>query len=469
VAELTTADRVVALLEWGDVAEADAAIVAAEPGWQPLVWQGARALMEGRFHACEEFARAALGGDRTEAEDGEAEEETGPDPEAELSATLLVTALRREQERPIEAESLLRSFLESQPTAPAGAHALLALLVGEMGRDGQARAELARQLPREPVVATGHLAALVLLAELAAAVDAPPDDLTVLYRRLLPHAGDFAVEAGGAVFYGSASLALGRLAQARGAWEDAISHYEEAVDAHRRVGAPLLLAHTERHLAALLRTRSADGDWERAVALLSEAAAIYRHVGVDDLAAKTQAVLARAEEGLAATPADDDAVPTGTMFLRHEGAWLVGAPGDPARLRDAPGLGDIARLLGAPGVGVHVGELVGRGSIVDGSTRAEYEGRLGELAAELVEVERAGNAIAAALLRAERDVLVAALDESPTTDPLDLARRTVGVRIRISLDRIEQARPQIGRHLRRWIRTGTFCSYAPDRRVRWTL
>ena len=75
----------------------------------------------------------------------------------------------------------------------------------------------------------------------------------------------------------------------------------------------------------------------------------------------------------------------------------------------------------------------------------------------------------AALLRAERDVLTAALDESVPSDPLDLARRTVGTRIRISLDRIEQARPGVGRHLRRSIRTGTFCTYAPPGRVRWTL
>lgn len=455
MAELTTADRVVALLEWGDVAEADAAIAAAEPGWQPLVWNGARALMEGRFHTCEELVAAALGGEE-------------PEPEAILPATLLLAALRREQERPAEAEGLLRSLLEDQPTAPAGAHALLALLVGEMGRDGQARAELARQLPREPVVATGHLAALVLLAELAAAVDSPADDMALLYRRLLPSARDFAVEAGGAVFYGSASLALGRLAQARGAWEDAIAHYEDAADAHRRVGAPLLLAHTDRHLAALLRTRCAEGDWERAVALLAEAAAIYRHVGVDDLAAKTQAVLARAEDGLAGAPADDGLAP-GTMFRRHEGAWLVGSPDDPARLRDAPGLEDIARLIGAPGIGIHVAELVSGGPVVDGGTRAEYEGRLGELAAELVEAERSGDAVAAALLRAERDVLTAALDESAPSDPLDLARRTVGTRIRISLDRIEQARPDVGRHLRRSIRTGTFCTYAPSGRIRWTL
>ena len=456
MAELTPADRVVALLEWGDVAEADAAVDAAGPGWEPQVWRGARALMEGRFHACELLVLAAT------AEGGAA---------AELASAVLLAALRREQERPAEAERLLRLTLERYPAAAGpGAAALLALLVGDMGRDGVARAELAHLLPREPVVAAGSTASLVLLAELAAAVDASADELSLLTRRLLPHARDFAVEPGIGVFYGSVSLALGRLAQARGAWEDAIGHYQEAEHAHRRVGAPVLLAHTQRLLAALLRTRSADGDWERAVALLGEAATIYRLVGVDDLAAKTQAVLARAEDGLgAATGTGTGAVAPGTLFRRSEGAWLVGPPDDPARLRDAPGLEDIARLLGATGVGLHVGELVAAVPEGDAATRGEYEARLDELAAELVEAERAGDAVAAALLRAERDVLVAALEDAAPADPLDLARRSVSIRIRISLDRIEQARPDVGRHLRRSIRTGTFCAYAPERRVRWSL
>jgi hypothetical protein len=107
--------------------------------------------------------------------------------------------------------------------------------------------------------------------------------------------------------------------------------------------------------------------------------------------------------------------------------------------------------------------------VLDEATRAEYEARLTELAGELVEAERAGAAVRAALARAERDLLTAALAEDDQGDPLDRARRTVGTRVRISLDRIEQADPAIGRHLRTCVRTGTFCSYEPDRPVRWVL
>jgi tetratricopeptide (TPR) repeat protein len=281
------------------------------------------------------------------------------------------------------------------------------------------------------------------------------------------------------------------VAQARGRWDDAISHYEDALEAHARVGAPVLLAHTERHLAALLRTRGADGDWERAVSLLSDAMSIYRHLGIDGLGSKTQAVLARSEDELHAETGGENG-DLRPMFRRQGDVWMVGLPDDPARLRDARGLQDIARLLAAPRKALHVADLLsGSGEpvhgadralgvslhnpwivnrpVLDAETRLEYEARLTELAGELVEAERAGNAIRAAMARAERDLLTAALHETDDGDPVERARRAVGTRIRISLDRIEQAQPVVGRHLRTSIRTGTFCSYEPDGLVRWDL
>jgi tetratricopeptide (TPR) repeat protein len=488
VAELTPADRVIALLEWGDVAEADAAIDALDEesgSWTVPLWRGARALMEGRFVLCERLAGEVL-------QRGERADE----PRAAMLATLLVVNLRREQERPAEAEALLRALLDDHPSAPAGAHALLALLVGEMGRDTQARQELTRLLPREPVPATGRLAPLFLLAELAAAVHAGTEDTALLARRLQPHARDFAVEEGGAVFYGSISLALGRLAQARGRVQDAVRRFEEALAAHERVGAPLLLAHTQRHLAALLRSSGEEADWERSVGLLATATTIYRHLGVDGAATATQAVLARSMDGLGPADALEEAAPP--VFRRQGDQWLVGRADNPIRLRDARGLHDIALLLAFPRRSIHVADLlvasrrpagdeapvatVGRADVrssvrpwaveepvLDEATRAEYEARLTELAGELVEAERAGAAVRAALARAERDLLTAALAEDDQGDPLDRARRTVGTRVRISLDRIEQADPAIGRHLRTCVRTGTFCSYEPDRPVRWVL
>ncbi|MGH9276744.1 MAG: hypothetical protein ACRD12_01340 [Acidimicrobiales bacterium] len=441
--ELTTADRVLARLEWGDIAEADEEIEDAG-GWQRTLWRGMRALMEGRFTACERLAAGAAAGNA----------------EADLLAGVLVTALRREQERVAEAEIHLRLLLERHPTAAPSAHALLALLVGEMGRDSQARLELTSLLPRDPATTTGQLAVLFLLTELAASIEAPGDELDLLYRRLRPHAGDFAVDERAAVWYGSVAYALGRLAQAQGRWEDAAAHYDEALEAHRRVGAPLLLAHTQRHMSALLRMRGDEGDWDRAVALLASAASIYLQLGVEGRAAEAQAVLARA----GATPrlAGD------TVFRRDGEVWEIGPRDHTVRIRDARGLHDVARLLAAPLRSIHVTDLLA-GSTIDAATRQEYEARLIELQGELVEAARAADPVRVALVRAERDSLDAVLAHEDGTDEAERARRAVTTRIRMSLDRIEEAQPPVGRHLRTSIRTGTFCSYEPDQPVRWTL
>ncbi|MFP3921577.1 MAG: hypothetical protein ACLFPA_04915 [Dichotomicrobium sp.] len=49
------------------------------------------------------------------------------------------------------------------------------------------------------------------------------------------------------------------------------------------------------------------------------------------------------------------------------------------------------------------------------------------------------------------------------------ARSTVTWRIRHAITRIERDHPQLGRHLANSIRTGTFCSYQPERRIAWKI
>ena len=44
-----------------------------------------------------------------------------------------------------------------------------------------------------------------------------------------------------------------------------------------------------------------------------------------------------------------------------------------------------------------------------------------------------------------------------------------GDRIEDAVRRIEAAHPELGRHLANSVRTGTFCTYSPERPVRWTL
>jgi hypothetical protein len=87
---------------------------------------------------------------------------------------------------------------------------------------------------------------------------------------------------------------------------------------------------------------------------------------------------------------------------------------------------------------------------------------------DLVRAERAA---------AERDALV---DELAAVTGLggrarragsdtERMRKAVGNRIRQALARVEAVHPELGRHLRLSVRTGTFCRYEPDAEVRWEL
>jgi len=54
--------------------------------------------------------------------------------------------------------------------------------------------------------------------------------------------------------------------------------------------------------------------------------------------------------------------------------------------------------------------------------------------------------------------------------PIERARKAVASRIRFSLGHIARVHPPLARHLRRYIRTGTVCTYVvPDEPVRWRV
>ena len=53
--------------------------------------------------------------------------------------------------------------------------------------------------------------------------------------------------------------------------------------------------------------------------------------------------------------------------------------------------------------------------------------------------------------------------------PAERARTAVTARIRDAVRRIEQVHPELGRHLRKSVRTGTFCAYDPEEPHAWQL
>ena len=75
----------------------------------------------------------------------------------------------------------------------------------------------------------------------------------------------------------------------------------------------------------------------------------------------------------------------------------------------------------------------------------------------------------------EREALLAELSATtglggrPRTagSPAERMRKAVTYRIRHAIARVADAHPELGRHLRASVRTGTWCSYTPEHRVDW--
>ena len=398
----------------------------------PLVTQGTQALLEGRLRECERVAAQAAA--------------LAP---GELAPGLLGVAACREQGRAAEAEVRARQLVATHPGS-TDAHVMLGAVLADLGRDSEA----ARQLDLlDPAACSLDVAAVA--AEVAAVLHLP-EEAEALYDRLRTRAAEVVPVAG------ALGRHLGHLCHVLDRWDEAAPHFERALHDNLAAGAPVFVAHTRRQYSALLRVRGEEGDWDRAITLLADAADVYRRLEIDRLADEAEAVLRRCHE------LDDDGQDTpGSVnaFYRSHGGWTLSFGGRSAVVEgDSLGLDHVATLLVAAGRPVHAVDLVGGPGTIEEQARAEYRSRLDELEAGAADP----------LARAERDLLVAELDALAARQPADVdtgdrARRLVALRVRTSLDRIEPVLPALARHLRRSVRTGTFCIYQPERPQRWRI
>lgn len=410
-----------------------------------LVRQGGAALVGGRFRECERLAARAAA--------------AAP---AEAAPRLLAAVVRREQGRAAEAEVLVRAVAAEHPDS-ADADALLAAVLTDLGRDGEARRRL-DQLVGEPE-RLDRPGVAALAAETAAALQETAA-AEALQAPLAAAAGN--ADSGG--WYGSTERHLGLVCHLLGRWDEAEGHFRRALDANRAAGAPVLLAHTRRDYSALLRARGDDGDWERAVELLAAAAGVYRLLDLGPLADEAEAVLRRSQD-----PAPAGSGSGVNVLRRVPAGWEVVFDDRRAVVPNLAGVGHLAALLAADGRPVHVSDLVG--PTPADAVAAEYRTSLAEVDARLGAAPSTDPALVA-LARAERDLLegeLAALSGDPGPAPVpaggavDRARRLVALRLRHAVDHLDAALPPLGRHLRRSIRSGTFCLYEPEGPARWKI
>jgi hypothetical protein len=165
--------------------------------------------------------------------------------------------------------------------------------------------------------------------------------------------------------------------------------------------------------------------------------------------------------------------------------WTITYAGRAVQLRDTKGLRDLAVLLGRPGRDIAVHELTGTPTgprngefeLVDRTAIDAYRRRLLDLEQVMADAREMHDPVRVERAVLERDALI---DELATVTGLggrsrrtgsdtERMRKAVGNRIRQALGRIEELYPELGRHLRVSVRTGTFCRYEPDRDVHWLV
>jgi tetratricopeptide (TPR) repeat protein/tRNA A-37 threonylcarbamoyl transferase component Bud32 len=238
-----------------------------------------RALLEGRFTEAEKLALQAVTlGQRLQSES------------AEGIFGMQMFVLRREQGRLHEVAPIVEMFVREH--SGSSWKPGLALMYVELGLTDKARTlfeELAAHqftnIQQDGVWA----ASITFLVEVCASLG-DRDRAEVLYRVLSPYAG-YAVVASDWASFGAASRFLGQLAATMGRWQEAESHFDQALAMNARMGAKPWLAHTQFHYANTLLKRFAAGDIERARILLDESETIARQLGMRLL--ETQITTAR--------------------------------------------------------------------------------------------------------------------------------------------------------------------------------
>src|SRR5215216_3127215 len=284
-----------------------------------------------------------------------------------------------------------------------------------------------------------------------------------------------------------AALARGRVRLADGDEAGAEQSLSEAVRLWNDVGAPYEAAVARMALAEAHR---ASGSEHRAALERQAARTILEGIQ----AAPPAAPPGRVEDH---DTRDEQPVASVNAFRREGDYWSVSFEGLTVRVRDLKGMRYLARLLADPGREHHVLDLVAAetgsgtrpdssqaaglprsalgdaGTGLDAQAKDAYRRRLAEIDDDLEQARAIGDAERAAHADAERDFLVQELARAfglggrdrPAASASERARAAVTRAVRKAIARIAEHHAQLGEHLGRTIRTGTYCAYAPDPRA----
>jgi class 3 adenylate cyclase len=280
------------LLEQGDAvgarAQLDAYVAVAkqtrEPAqlWLSVVFQGLWAILEGRFEAAERLADEAAEFARRFEHGGGA-----------TFHAIQISRVRAEQGRLAEMIPVIEAIVKATPLF--GWRTRLAQLYAEFGREADARREFELLAADFTTLSKdGQWLLSLCYASEACAMLRDAKRAAVLYDLLLPHAKRNLVVLNAAV-NGSVERFLGQLAGTLGRYDDAVRHFEAAIDFDRRLGARPLLARAQVEYGRMLLDRSAPGDRERALKLANQALGVSQELGMKLVTERALAVKIEAQ------------------------------------------------------------------------------------------------------------------------------------------------------------------------------
>ncbi len=281
---------------------------------------------------------------------------------------------------------------------------------------------------------------------------------------------------------GPVTRLMGLLSARLQRWDEACGYFESAIARCQKLDARPYLARTRYEYGRALMDRALPGDANKARILIEAAHALAVDLGQTGLVRLANLRLA----GL--NPDTHNALltpPTSSFTMVDEGeCWAITYRGATFRLKDSLGLRYLARLLAAPNQELHVMDLVGSRTVVDGNAvtavdggdagelldeeaRATYRSRLDDLREELAEAESFFDTGRATRARAEIEFLAAELSRAVglggrtrrAGGASERARSAVQRRIKDMIARIATHSPELAAILTRSVRTGNFCEY----------
>lgn len=241
--------------------------------------------------------------------------------------------------------------------------------------------------------------------------------------------------------------------------------------------------------------------YEEAVRLYQRALKVSEAAGADRAEIeRVRMMLAAARstsEPLIQKPSD--AIVQG-VFAREGDYWMVSYAGKETHLKDSKGIRYVAQLLKSPGQEIHVLDLASlveaysstsetrhrehsdlaseglgdAGNVLDSTAKTAYKQRLADLREELEEAQGFNDPERAARAQDEIDTLVGQLAgavglggrDRKAASQTERARVNITKSVKDVLKKIEKKHAPLGEHLRTTIRTGTYCAYLPDSRLK---